>query len=412
MGRHQGGMSLAFVVATYRVEAARDSLEKIAEGIAIGLTVGSWTDLPATQQAEVASRCGSVEEIRVLEETSQGTLAEIKIGYPEENLTDSLASLLVTVFGKLSMDGNVRLQALEIPDSYRRRFPGPQFGAAGIRQLIGVERRPLIMSIFKSCNGQSLSELAHAFREQALGCVDYVKDDEIFFDESLAPSIERVQRYGEIAREVAEMTGQRTRYAVNLTGTLPELFEKAERLVEAGADALLLNVFAYGLDVLAALARNPNIKIPIFAHPAVSGAIYSSPRTGIAAPVLLGDLLRLAGADVVLYPSAYGSVTLDAETCRTLVERLRQPSDIHRSVLPGPAAGLHPGMVAQLYRDLQNECIMAAGGGIQGHPDGIAAGGRAFRQAIDAMEAGEQLEDAALRHRELARALQRWGVKA
>ena len=39
--------------------------------------------------------------------------------------------------------------------------------------------------------------------------------------------------------------------------------------MQAGADILLFNVFAYGLDVLQSLAEDDEIPVPIMAHPAV-----------------------------------------------------------------------------------------------------------------------------------------------
>ena len=45
--------------------------------------------------------------------------------------------------------------------------------------------------------------------------------------------------------------------------------------MQAGADILLFNVFAYGLDVLQSLAEDDEIPVPIMAHPAVSG-VYSA----------------------------------------------------------------------------------------------------------------------------------------
>ena len=47
-----------------------------------------------------------------------------------------------------------------------------------------------------------------------------------------------------------------------------ELKSKARKAAELGADVLLLNVFAYGLDVLQSLAEDDDIPLPIMAHPA------------------------------------------------------------------------------------------------------------------------------------------------
>jgi 2,3-diketo-5-methylthiopentyl-1-phosphate enolase len=60
-------------------------------------------------------------------------------------------------------------------------------------------------------------------------------------------------------------------------------------------------------------------------------------------------------------------------------------------------------------RELGPDIILGAGGAIQGHPDGAAAGANAMRQAIDAVVAGRPVADAALEHPELGRALERFG---
>ncbi len=52
------------------------------------------------------------------------------------------------------------------------------------------------------------------------------------------------------------------------------------------------------------------------------------------------------------------------------------------------------------------DLIHCAGGGIAGHPDGIAAGVEAFRVAWAAAEAGEALEDVASKSIPLAHAME------
>ena len=84
-------------------------------------------------------------------------------------------------------------------------------------------------------------------------------------------------------------------------GRTSRLREQALRAIDAGANALLFNVLSYGYDVLHELSSDPDITVPIAAHPALAGAIYPSPYYGITAPVLLGQLMRIAGADLVLF---------------------------------------------------------------------------------------------------------------
>jgi 2,3-diketo-5-methylthiopentyl-1-phosphate enolase len=400
-----------FVVATYLVHDHREKLQTRAEGIAVGLTVGSWTDLPLVKQQEIQKHCGQVAGIEVVGEAENGLVkAHISILYPVINFTASIPALLTTVFGKLSMDGKIRLVGLELPASFVRNFPGPKFGVEGIRKQLGVYGRPFLMSIFKSCIGSSLSDLETYFREQAQGGVDFIKDDEIFFTEAYATPEKRVEAFSRIAEEVGRETGRKIRYAVNLTGPTSQIFERARRLSECGAGALLLNVFAYGYDVLQELASDSRVTVPIMAHPAISGALYASPEYGISSHIVLGQLTRLAGADIVLYPSAYGSVTLAAEEGTALVEELRKDNGL-KQVLPAPSAGVHPGLVPTLIRDLGMDFIVNAGGGIHGHPEGPTAGGRAFVAAIEAAVAGKPLREAAKDSPELQKAIEKWGVR-
>ncbi|MFP3473178.1 hypothetical protein R0J90_24260, partial [Micrococcus sp. SIMBA_144] len=75
-------------------------------------------------------------------------------------------AVLTTVFGKLSLDGEVKLVDLEFSDDLKKTYPGPRFGIDGIRELTGVKERPLLMSIFKGVIGRDLSYLENQLKAQ------------------------------------------------------------------------------------------------------------------------------------------------------------------------------------------------------------------------------------------------------
>jgi 2,3-diketo-5-methylthiopentyl-1-phosphate enolase len=404
-------------VATYLIHDVKD-LEKKAEGIALGLTVGSWTDLPLLEQEQLRRHKGIVMSVTPLEESERANQylgkkvkrALVKIAYPSLNFTADLPAILTTVFGKLSLDGEVKLIDLEFSSELKQAFPGPRYGVEGIREKLGVYNRPLIMSIFKGVIGRNLEYLTEQLKEQALGGVDLVKDDEILFENELTPFEKRITIGKKILQEVYEKTGHQTLYAVHLSGKTFELKEKAKRAVELGADVLLFNVFAYGLDVLQGLREDGEIDIPIMAHPAVSGALTPSEFYGIASPLLLGKLLRLAGADFSLFPSPYGSVALDKNEAVGIALELTKEDEQMKRTFPVPSAGIHPGLVPLLVRDFGNDCVINAGGGVHGHPDGASGGGRAFRAAVDAVLSGQSLQDAAAESEALKKAITLWGA--
>ncbi|MBH0170498.1 MAG: 2,3-diketo-5-methylthiopentyl-1-phosphate enolase [Bacillota bacterium] len=405
------------ITATYLVHDKKENLHKKAEGIALGLTVGSWTDLPQLEQEQLKKHKGIVEEVIELPEDprtdqflgSKRTRGLLKISYPSANFSNDIPAILTTVFGKLSLDGEIKLVDLEFDKNLEQQFPGPKFGITGIRDILGVHNRPLVMSIFKGVLGKDLSFFKQQLYEQALGGVDLVKDDEILFENPLTPFEERVKIAKEVLKSVHERTGEKTLYAVNLTGRTSELRDKARRAAELGANALLFNVLSYGPDVLQELAEDKEIPLPIMAHPALSGAIGSSSLYGIGYSVILGKLLRYAGADLVLFPSPYGSVALDRKETLSIADALTTDSISLNKSFPVPSAGIHPGLTPVLYNDFGLDSVINAGGGIHGHPDGAAGGARAFRQAIDAVVKGEDFESFAEKHAELQKALELWG---
>lgn len=397
------------ITATYIVHDAKHNPEKKAEGIALGLTVGSWTDLPELDQKQLKKHKGRVVSVEGSGlDTNSETVATIKIAYPAINFSPDLPAILTTVFGKLSLDGKVKLVDLEFGNELKKEFPGPRFGIEGIRRKLGVHDRPLLMSIFKGVIGRDMEFLLKQLKEQSLGGVDLIKDDEILFENELTPFEKRISLGKQVLDEVYESTGHRTLYAANLTGRTTQLRDKARRAAELGADALLFNVFAYGLDVLQELREDDEIGVPIMAHPAVSGAFTSAEEYGFSHSLLLGKLLRYAGADFSLFPSPYGSVALEKQQAISIAEALTA-EDQFKTTFPVPSAGIHPGMVPLLVRDFGIDSIINAGGGVHGHPGGAQGGGKAFRQAIETVLQGKTLEEGAHEHEELKIAIGLWG---
>jgi 2,3-diketo-5-methylthiopentyl-1-phosphate enolase len=417
-----------YCLATYRCYDQKADFAKKATGIAVGLTVGSWTELPEAQKAQMEKHLGKVVSVEVHEPPaeSSGTerYADIQIAYPDVNFSRDIPALLVTVFGKLSMDGQIKLIDLSFSPDFLSGFSGPKFGLQGVRNLLGIQDRPLLMSIFKSVVGYELPALREQFYLQAAGGVDLIKDDEILFENPLTPIEKRVEACMEAAAQAAKETGQKLLYAVNITGPTSQLAAQAKKAIQAGANALLFNVLAYGFDALHELSADPEIPVPIMAHPAMAGAMYPSPHYGISASVLLGKLMRLAGADLVLFPSPYGSVVMPREE-NLAIKHVLLTTDLARDYLygsstagihlpssfPVPSAGIHPGLVPLILRDFGGDVVVNAGGGIHGHPLGTIAGGQAFRQAIDASLKGISLLEYAQTHQQLQTAIDTWGIK-
>jgi 2,3-diketo-5-methylthiopentyl-1-phosphate enolase len=369
------------VWATYLVTHHEMDFDKMALEIAVGQTLGTANlDVLAEGEAYLAK----VQSVKVFEDSPRRAL--IEIAFPLPSVASDIGTLMTVIFGKISMAGAIRLVDLKLPEALRSaRMQGPAFGVDGIRELTGVTNpnHPLLMCIFKPSLGISPDQLSRVFESGAEAGVDCIKDDEILSDPDLDSAKRRLEAILTASDKIKTQHGKSPLYAINLTGPADELIGRARSLVEHGANCFLFNYLSYGLPMLAAL-RSANLGVPIMAHPALAGSFYGSPAHGISPKVLFGVLPRLAGADMVLYPSPYGSVALQMQDALEVCDALRQTCDGFKPVFPVPSAGIKNTMCDVILKDFGPEVIINAGTGIHDVPGGPAKGVPAFREAIQA----------------------------
>jgi 2,3-diketo-5-methylthiopentyl-1-phosphate enolase len=405
-----------YLIATYlAVFPAIWPIPVLAEALAIEQSTGTWVAVPG-ETSEV--RCQHVAKVLGVYELPDYEFEVpqsletrnwiIQIAYPEVNIGEQIPMLLTTVVGNISMGGNIKLLDIRFPKKFVAGFKGPKFGIAGIRKILGIPKRPLLNNMIKPCTGYTLEVGAELFRKAATGGCDIIKDDELLADASFNSVKGRVKRYMEIEKQVYEETGEHTLYTVNITDKIPKVFQNAKRAVELGCNALMINYLAVGLPVMQALAEDPKIKVPILAHMDVAGAMYMSPLHGMSSHLVLGKLPRLAGADVVVIPAPYGKAPVIPDKFRNVAKNLAFPLYHLKPTFPMPSGGITPSMVPQVIADLGTDIVIGSGGGIHAHPQGPIAGGKAFRQAIDATMQGIPLDEYAKDHPELDIALKEW----
>jgi len=405
-----------YLIATYLAAfPAAFPIPRLSLALAVEQSTGTWVavpgETPEVRRRHVAKVTG-VYEVPDFEFAVPPSVETrnwvIQVAYPEINIGEQIPMLLTSVVGNISMAGNIKLLDIRFPEKYVAGFNGPKFGIAGVRDILGVPKRPLLNNMIKPCTGYPLEVGAELFRKAALGGCDIIKDDELIADASFNSIEGRVKRYMEIEKQVYEETGEHTLYTVNITDKVPRVFENARRAVELGCNALMVNYLAVGLPVMQALTEDPDINVPILAHMDIAGAMYMSPLHGISSHIVLGKLPRLAGADIVVIPAPYGKAPVITDKFQNVARNLTFPLYHLKPTFPMASGGITPSMVPQVVRDLGTNIVIGSGGGIHAHPQGPIAGGRAFRQAIDATMHGINIEDYAEEHSELAAALKEW----
>lgn len=411
-----------YVIATYLVGARRneDPIVK-ATSIAIEQTTGSWIDV-AIETDEVrkkyAGKVFGVYEVPVdicNEFDLQNYKAEIRyyvmrIGFPVVNFKNNLPLMMSAILGNSMSLPRIRCLDIDFPESFVSDFQGPKFGIEGIRDYLGIHGRPILNNMIKPCTGWTPEEGAELFYEAAVGGVDYIKDDELIGgDTSFNKVVDRVKRNMEMAAKADAIKGEKTMYTVNITDEIVNLERNARAALKAGANALMVDVNCVGFSALRMLAENPEINVPIIAHPTGYGAQSASLNNGYNYNVFI-KMVRLCGADIQLAINPYGKLDNLKHASVSNINHMRNKFYHIKPSLPMIGGGTVPGNIQTMIEETGIDCIIGAGAAVHGFPEGPRAGAVALRQAIDCAVKGADLKEYAKTHRELELALNIWGV--
>jgi ribulose-bisphosphate carboxylase large chain len=152
-------------------------------------------------------------------------------------------------------------------------------------------------------------------------------------------------------------------------------------------------------------------RLPIHAHRNGWGYLSRHPLLGWSYPAW-SKLWRLAGADHMHVNGLRNKFSEPDESVIASARSLQTPMFADKPCIAMPvfSSGQTAAQAGDTYRALGNaDLIYAAGGGIMAHPDGVAAGVAALRQAWTAAVAGVALPEHAKKHRELEVAREAFG---
>jgi ribulose-bisphosphate carboxylase large chain len=407
--------------ARYFVESSVSS-EKVAQVIAGEQSSGTFLALPGeTDELKERSRA-RVTRIEPLAPALQPTLpsayvdrhphggvfhrAEIDIAFPVANVGASLSSLLATVAGNLYELGEVtglRLLDLELSPDHAAQFAGPAFGIPGTRRLAGVHGRPLIGTIIKPSIGLTPGQTAELVDQLCAADIDFIKDDELIADPPYAPFDERLRAVMPVLQRHADRLGRMPMYAINISGSIDEMLRRHDAVLAAGGTCVMVSINWVGFAGVEHLRRHA--QLPIHGHRNGWGALTRHPGLGFSFKAYQ-KLWRLAGVDHLhvngirsKFCESDDSVIASARACLT-------PWAGVQALMPVSSSGQWAGQAPDLYSALGTVDLMhLAGGGIIGHPDGIAAGMASMREGWEAAVAGVGLNTYAETHPALKRAL-------
>ena len=355
-----------------------ESVEEKARTIASEQTV----ELPdGCYPKEVGDRVvGRVEELAQL----NGTEWRVTISYWPGLIEADVPQLLNLLFGNISMLQGIAVTELEMPATLLEQYPGPRFGVAGIREACGgISDRPLLCSAAKPV-GLSVDQLAERCGALARGGVDVVKDDHGVMGQAAAPFRERVERCQEAVVRANDATGGHSLYFPNVTAPMAKLEGRVTFARSAGCRGVLVSPFLMGLDTLRQLAESS--ALILLAHPTFSGGLFQVGH-GITPSLLFGRLLRILGADGVIYVNAGGRFPVTADDCAEINQRLLQPLGELRASMPVPGGGVDVESVGRWIDRYGIDLMFLIGSSLYAQPD-LEAATRTLVQALEGHASG------------------------
>lgn len=383
------------LVARYHVETDLP-IGKAAAAIAAEQSTGTWTEVKGADNPLAA---------RVI--SAQGN--SVEIGFPEElfelgNIPQYLSVMAGNLFGLEALQ-KVRLQEVIFPDRLVKAHQGPKVGIEEARRLIEAYGRPLVGTIVKPKVGLDPRGTAEVAGAAVRGGLDLVKDDETLTDQAFCPMVPRVEEVMSALEKVELETGKKAFYAVNVTSGADQILERAERALEHGANMVMVDVLTAGFSSLEVLSRN--LKVPIHVHRTMHGALTRDKAHGISMAVI-ARLVRLAGGTNLHTGTYLGKMAREAEENDRAKVALREEWHGKKRVFPVASGGVYPGNVHANLDGYGIDCIVQAGGGVHGHPQGTTAGAKAMVQSVEAWAKKIPLKEYAKEHQELQTALEFW----
>ncbi len=415
-------MSADLIKVTYRIETAGDPAAMAAK-IASDQSTGTFTELPGETEA-VRARCAArVLSVTALPDLDQPSLpntgatgpvkrADAVIAYPLDAVgTDIAALMTITIGGVFAIRGvtGIRVMDIDLPEAWSCH-PGPQFGVEGSRRLMGVQEGPMIASIIKPSLGLLPDETAEVVRQLCEAGVDFIKDDEKLMSPAYSPLEARVKAIMPVIEDHQQRTGKKVMYAFGISSADPDQMMRNHDIVTAhGGNAAVININSVGYGGMSFLRKRS--ALCLHAHRNGWDILTRHPALGMEFRAYQ-KIWRLLGVDQFQINGIQAKYWEPDDSFVASFKAVREPifSDADRP-LPVVCSGQWGGQAYETYQRTGKtlDLMYLGGGGIHGHPMGLASGVRAIRQAWDAAAAETPLATYAATHPELRAALDKWG---
>lgn len=399
-----------YVIVQYKIELAEGiPLEKFtdaASSVASESSTGTWTTVDASPNSGMEN----AEKYQALTydlnlETQMFKVAYLAELFELDNMSGFLAGPCGNIAGMKMLKG-IRIFDIRFPKKIVEKFPGPQFGIQGVREIIR-HKMPILGTVAKPKVGRTAEQtalLAKYLWSAGDGTYDFLKDDENLTSLPFNQFEDRAREVLKVAKEIEQQTNKKKLYLCNITHSdMDIMLERAKLLHSLGGYYLMMDVVTTGFAALHTI-RKKNPGLAIHAHRAMHGFVTRETGSEIKGQgklqgfsismLTLAKIYRLLGVDSLHTGSPkakmedYGESEIIAKTISS--NEIEPHEKFHtlgqnwfnlKPVFPVASGGLHPGVMETVIAKLGTDIFIQLGGGVLGHPQGIEKGVEAALEA-------------------------------
>jgi len=319
---------------------------------------------------------------QVVSKKEKDNKSVVTISYADEVVGNELPQFLNLLWGNVSLFNGVKVTDINFPESFLNSFSGPRFGMQGLRNLLKIEQRPILMTALKPM-GESSLDLAKMAKTLAEGGIDVIKDDHNLANQPWAKWQERVETIANAINKANEEFGTNAIYAPSLNRPTDQLIMAAKFAKQIGCKGLLVLPGICGFDAMRVIAEDNEIALPILSHPALLGSHVMNPNHGLSHAITFATLVRIAGGDFTIFPNHGGRFSFSLNECKSIVEASLSKLGNIKPISAALAGGMTVERTAEIVNNFGKDITILIGGAL--HDGDLLANTRRLRQAVESV---------------------------
>ena len=335
----------------------------------------------------------AIRRLRRLPSTGEVDCGYAEIDFPWESMSHTgnpLEDALTFVMGESShVKGMLKLRMVDLnfPDDMMKSLPGPRHGVPGVRRILGVHHRPLLMGPMRPEVGLAPAEYARITYEALVAGADIVKDDELLVDPPYCPIGVRAALCVKAAREAEQKTGERKMWVLHL-GCDISRFDEFFRIGEsAKVDGYMIQPRLTPSVLTFVRSRT---ELPLIAHYSMLTLFTRYSHVGIELPLML-KMFRMSGADIVTFPRPNARFDVSSDEFESNLTAAGKPLGPILPAFPFPTGGNRAEDVGQCFSVLGNfDYGFVAGSAMFEEHGGIGVGAKRLRDALETLAAAHK----------------------